>query len=146
MPCANSIQLVVDSSNTMFRMSLCPSGFSWESLSSLINDVKKRSRWGDTEPMHFPPLSSVLSLNDQQKGGAIKYGRLFLLSNGILTPITKKYNFFVLNFKMPLFTRQKGHWKIERSSNFSHTILKNVFSIDIQLNKTLLWNYESLTI
>lgn len=57
----------------------------------------------------LPPLSVMRGLNYQQQGEAIKYGQLFSLSNGILTPIGKKYNFFVLNFKMALFTRQKGH-------------------------------------
>lgn len=49
--------------------------------------------------MHVPPLSVTLGLNYQQQGEAVKYGQLFSLSNGILTPIGKKYNFFCAEFQ-----------------------------------------------
>jgi hypothetical protein len=63
---------------------------------------------GGTEAVHSPPLSIALGLNYQQPGEVIKCGQLFSLSNGIL-PLVRNINFFVLNSKMVLFTRQKGH-------------------------------------
>ena len=112
----------------ILRKIFSPSGFSCESLSWLINDVWKRSRWGGRHAMYFPPSTLILVLSFQQQRKSILHSGLYSLSNEkeMFTFVKRKDIFLALNSKIILF------FQIERILTSMKVILNNDLMIFFQ--------------